>query len=85
MGVYDISPGNVLKGTIWGLFEGICRLIRMPFDALGIPIELNNPIPETWEQTALLVLWEVRIPRIIGALFIGGGTCCHRRGISGCI
>ena len=73
MGRYDISPENVLKGTVWGLCEGVLWLLRRLAGALGIPLVLQNPIPETWEQTSLLVLWQLRIPRIVGAFFIGGG------------
>ncbi len=73
MGVYNISPENVLKGTIWGIFEAILWLIRHLTSALGFSVTLQNPIPSSWEETSLLVLWQLRIPRIIGALLIGGG------------
>ncbi len=73
MGVYDIPPGAVLRGTVWGICEGALRLARAVCRLFGSSAALPNPVPENWEQTQLLVLWRLRIPRIIGAVFIGGG------------
>lgn len=83
MGRYDIPPREVFHGFLFGLLEGLIRILELPSLLPGIQYNIPNPLPMSWEQTSLQVLWTLRIPRIFGAFIIGGGLAVTGAGYQG--
>lgn len=74
IGRYECTRADILLSLAHGTLGGIIQILELP--ALLIPnlnYSIVNPIAVTWTANVDLVVWTVRIPRIIGVIFIGGG------------
>ena len=72
-GRYEMDAGTVAKALLWGAMDGVLYLLELPAKLLGLSWSLRNPLPDAWDQMSLLVMWSLRIPRVLGAFLVGGG------------
>jgi iron complex transport system permease protein len=72
-GQYSCSRLDVLKCLGYGILDRLIWLIELPTRIPGISYDIPNPIPVTWEGNVNSVVWNIRVVRIVGVAFIGGG------------
>lgn len=73
-GRYSCSRFDVFKALCYGIIDGIIFILELPARLLPfIDYTIANPITVTWDSNVVLVLWTVRMPRILGVIVVGGG------------
>lgn len=73
-GRYVCTKLEVLMAFVHGLFNGIIWLLELPARIIpGLTYEIENPILATWPENVSLVVWKIRVVRIVAVIFIGGG------------
>ncbi|WP_172135260.1 iron ABC transporter permease [Adlercreutzia sp. ZJ473] len=73
-GYYSCTKWEVLLVLAHGILDGVIWVLELPcllFPDLAYTI--GNPIPVTWSPNIDLVVWDVRVIRIVAVIFIGGG------------
>lgn len=73
-GRYTCSRLDVLGAFAYGLVDRLCALVEFPVNlVVGGGFDIPNPIPVTWKPSVSSVVWDIRMIRIVGVIFIGGG------------
>ncbi len=73
-GRYTCSKFEVLKALLYGVIHFFISILEFPGKIFpSIAYEIPNPISVTWEGNVDILLWVVRIPRLVAAFFVGGG------------
>lgn len=72
-GNYSCPRGQVLLAFLHGVLNGVIWVLELPTLLPGVRYAIPNPIPVTWESNVYVVVWDVRLVRIVGVIFIGGG------------
>ncbi len=73
-GRYTCSKFEVLKALAYGIIDFFISILEFPGKVFpSIAYEIPNPISVTWEGNVDILLWVVRIPRLVAAFFVGGG------------
>ncbi|MCF0120217.1 MAG: iron ABC transporter permease [Oscillospiraceae bacterium] len=73
-GRYNCTRFEVLCAFIHGLLDGLIWIAELPAKLIpGLEYSITNPIAVTWDGNVDVVLWSVRVPRIVATFFIGGG------------
>lgn len=73
-GRYNCTTAQVLLAFFRGIVDFFQFILEIPAKLIpSLDYTLTNPIQQTWDSTVDTVVWTVRVPRIIGVLFVGGG------------
>lgn len=73
-GRYTCTRTEVLQAFFHGILDGICWILELPAKLIpGLEYTIANPMVVIWEPNVDIVVWTVRIPRMIAVIFIGGG------------
>ena len=73
-GRYSCTRWEIFKCFLYGIVDLFCSILELPAKLIpGLEYTIQNPIPISWPENVGIVLWSVRIPRIIAVIFVGGG------------
>lgn len=73
-GHYPCTKGEVFACLLHGMFDRLIWIAELPSRIIpGFDYALANPIPVTWNDNVTAAVWSVRVTRIVGVIFIGGG------------
>lgn len=73
-GRYSCTKLEILQCFFYGIVDLFCTILEIPAMLIpGLDYTIANPVPITWPPNVDIVLWSVRIPRIIAVIFVGGG------------
>ena len=73
-GRYTCTRLEILRCFGHGIIQLLLHVLELPGRIIpGLHYSLTNPIQVTWPTNVEIVLWSVRIPRIIAVILVGGG------------
>ena len=73
VGRYTTGVVETFAAFAYGTVDAVIDLLELPTLVPGISYDIPNPVPIIWDTTSYLVLWTIRLPRMIGVVFVGGG------------
>ncbi len=73
VGRYNTTPDVLMGAIAHGFLQFFIDILELPTHLEGIDYTIVNPIPVTWETNVDIVLWTVRLPRLLAVIFVGGG------------
>ena len=73
-GHYPCTKEEVFACLFHGVLDRLIWVAELPARVIpGLDYVLANPIPVTWNDNVTAAVWSVRVTRIVGVIFIGGG------------
>jgi iron complex transport system permease protein len=72
-GRFNCEKSEIINAFLYGCFQVVISILELPGQILHLSYHIPNPIQITWDHQVNTLLWIVRIPRLVAALFVGGG------------
>lgn len=73
VGRYTTGVAETFAAFAYGVVDTLIDVLELPTLIPGVAYEIPNPVPIIWDTTSYLVLWTIRLPRMLGVVFVGGG------------
>ena len=73
-GHYPCTKAEVFACLAHGVLDRLIWVAELPAQIVpGLNYAITNPIEVTWNDNVASAVWSIRVTRIVGVIFIGGG------------